>query len=51
MMRILDEMGSNPSLIGKELSHEGKTYSIAKIDNFEYKDPIDGSIAKKQVNY
>lgn len=27
---------------------EKKTYTIAKIDNFEYQDPIDGAVAKKQ---
>ncbi|KAL7641831.1 UNVERIFIED_CONTAM: hypothetical protein RMT77_007705 [Armadillidium vulgare] len=48
MMRRLDEMSSDASLIGKELSHSGKSYKIAKIDNFEYTDPIDGSVAKKQ---
>lgn len=51
MMAALDAMGEDPSLVGKELSHGGKTYNIAKIDNFSYTDPIDGSVAKKQVRW
>ncbi|KAG0719976.1 Phosphoglucomutase [Chionoecetes opilio] len=48
MMAALDAMCDDASLVGKELSHDGKTYNIAKIDNFAYTDPIDGSVAKKQ---
>ncbi|GMT14856.1 hypothetical protein PFISCL1PPCAC_6153 [Pristionchus fissidentatus] len=33
---------------GKELSANGVTYKVALTDNFEYTDPVDGSIAKKQ---
>lgn len=51
MMAALDAMSDDPSLVGKELSHGGKTYNIAKIDNFAYTDPIDGSVAKKQVRW
>lgn len=49
MMAALDAMSDNASMVGKELSQSGKTYTIAKIDNFAYTDPIDGSVAKKQV--
>ncbi|KAK7082760.1 Phosphoglucomutase-1 [Halocaridina rubra] len=48
MMAELDSMASDSSMIGKELSRGNKHYKIAKIDNFEYTDPIDGAIAKKQ---
>lgn len=48
MMAALDAMSDDTSLVGKELSQSGKTYTIAKIDNFAYTDPIDGSVAKKQ---
>lgn len=34
---------------GKELSANGVTYKVAHTDNFEYTDPVDGSVAKKQV--
>ncbi|KAF8373653.1 hypothetical protein PRIPAC_80082 [Pristionchus pacificus] len=33
---------------GKELSANGVTYKVAHTDNFEYTDPVDGSVAKKQ---
>ncbi|KAK3869148.1 hypothetical protein Pcinc_025522 [Petrolisthes cinctipes] len=48
MMSELDAMSSDPGAVGKEHTHAGKTYKVAKIDNFEYTDPIDGSVAKKQ---
>nr|XP_027216302.1 phosphoglucomutase-1-like [Penaeus vannamei]XP_027216305.1 phosphoglucomutase-1-like [Penaeus vannamei] len=48
MMAALDAMSGDAAMVGKELSHGGKTYKIAKIDNFEYTDPIDGAVAKKQ---
>lgn len=51
MMARLDAMGSDKAIVGKQLSHGNKTYDIAKIDNFEYTDPIDGSVAKKQVSF
>lgn len=51
MMAALDAMSGDPAMVGKELSHDGKTYKIAKIDNFEYTDPIDGAVAKKQVSF
>ncbi|KAK8752686.1 hypothetical protein OTU49_006859 [Cherax quadricarinatus] len=48
MMSVLDAMSGDASMVGKQLSHGEKTYTIAKIDNFEYQDPIDGAVAKKQ---
>ena len=50
MMAALDAMIDDASMVGKELLHGDKTYTIAKIDNFSYTDPIDGSVAKKQVS-
>ena len=49
-MADLENKLSDPAMIGKTLSHGDKTYTIAKADNFEYTDPIDGSVAKKQVS-
>lgn len=51
MMSALDAMSGDTSLVGKKLSHGDKSYNIAKIDNFEYTDPIDGAVAKKQVRF
>ena len=49
MMNNLNALTNDASWIGKELNFEGKKYTVAKIDNFEYTDPIDGAVAKKQV--
>ncbi|CAG0884838.1 unnamed protein product [Darwinula stevensoni] len=48
MMANLDAMVSDASLVGRTFSHGGKEFKVAKADNFEYKDPIDGSVAEKQ---
>uniref|UniRef100_A0AC34QHW2 Phosphoglucomutase n=1 Tax=Panagrolaimus sp. JU765 TaxID=591449 RepID=A0AC34QHW2_9BILA len=46
MMKYLEPL--LPSYIGKKLSANGMDYTIAKADNFEYKDPVDQSVAKNQ---
>ncbi len=38
------------NFINKEFSHGGKSFQVAKADDFEYTDPIDGSVTKKQVS-
>lgn len=48
MMENLENLIKNSSFIGKHFSHGEKTYKVAQADNFEYTDPIDGSVAKKQ---
>jgi phosphoglucomutase len=50
MMADLEAFISDPSSVGRTYSEGGKTFSVAKTDNFEYTDPIDGSVSKKQVN-
>ncbi|CAD6197693.1 unnamed protein product [Caenorhabditis auriculariae] len=37
-----------PAFVGRQLSANGVTYKVAVADNFQYKDPIDGSVATKQ---
>ncbi|PAV74706.1 hypothetical protein WR25_15321 [Diploscapter pachys] len=37
-----------PAFIGRELSANNVKYTVASADNFQYKDPIDGSVATKQ---
>ena len=52
MMANLREMVSEAnvsSFINKEFNNGGKSYQVAKADDFEYTDPIDGSVTKKQV--
>ena len=50
MMAGLREMASrsDTSLAGDLLVRPGTSFSVAKIDDFEYTDPIDGSVASKQ---
>jgi len=50
MMSNLDSYIADPASIGKSYSHGGKTFKVAKADNFEYTDPIDHSVSKKQVS-
>ena len=49
MMANLEALVADPSLVGREFSHGDKKYHVCLADNFEYTDPIDGSISKKQV--
>ena len=49
MMANLDKMVTDSSIIGKQFQRGDKCYKVSKMDNFEYTDPIDGSISKKQV--
>ena len=48
MMSNLREMASSQELIGKEYTECGKTFKVVHHDDFEYTDPIDGSVAAKQ---
>jgi len=48
MMEMLDALSSDSKFIGKSYTKAGKTFSVAKTDNFAYTDPIDGSKANKQ---
>ncbi len=43
MLMQLEGLVENGSLIGKQFTHK-----ITQNDNFEYKDPVDGSITSKQ---
>ncbi|XP_013419467.1 phosphoglucomutase-1 [Lingula anatina] len=48
MMAKLNDLVGDPSFVGKSFSHGDKVYKVALADNFEYTDPIDGSVTKKQ---
>lgn len=50
MIHNLEKFIVDPSVLGKTFSYENKAFKIAKTDNFEYTDPIDQSISKKQVS-
>jgi phosphoglucomutase len=49
MMHKLEETVTSPGYVGKQLSHKNKSYVVKLADNFHYEDPIDGSIAARQV--
>ena len=49
VMAGLETFAADQSLVGKEFTEGNKTFTVAKNDNFEYVDPIDGSVSKKQV--
>lgn len=52
MMELLRQTADNGSLVDKTLtggSSQKKTYQVKSMDDFSYKDPIDGSVSKKQV--
>ena len=49
MMANLQKAVDEQTLIGKEFKNGDKIFKVAKMDNFSYKDPIDGSVTTKQV--
>lgn len=49
MMKDLEALISDRSFVGKQFSVGDKVYIVEKVDNFEYSDPVDGSIARNQV--
>ena len=55
MMELLRQTADNGSLVNKTLTggsgQDQKTYQVKSMDDFFYKDPIDGSVSKKQVAY
>lgn len=55
MMELLRHTADNGSLVDKTLTggsgQDQKTYQVKSMDDFSYKDPIDGSVSKKQVAY
>lgn len=48
MMEKLGELTLDASFIGKSYSACGKSLEVLKCDDFEYTDPVDGSVAKNQ---
>lgn len=50
MMDDLDVFVADSGNVGQSYSSGDKTYTIAKIDNFSYTDPVDASVSKNQVS-
>ncbi|KAJ6662558.1 hypothetical protein lerEdw1_011695 [Lerista edwardsae] len=48
MMKDLEAIFFDRSFVGKQLSAGDKSYTVEKADNFEYSDPVDGSISRNQ---
>jgi len=49
MVHLLNAFIADKTNIGKEFTAAGKSFKVAKAEDFEYVDPIDKSVAKKQV--
>ncbi|KAK2493571.1 LOW QUALITY PROTEIN: hypothetical protein MC885_005564 [Smutsia gigantea] len=48
MMKDLEALIADRSFVGKQFSVRDKVYTVEKVDNFEYSDPVDGSISRNQ---
>ncbi|XP_063795264.1 phosphoglucomutase-1 isoform X5 [Pseudophryne corroboree] len=48
MMKDLEAVMFDRSFVGQNLAVEDKVYTVEKADNFEYSDPVDGSISRNQ---
>jgi len=48
MMAQLQKFVDDPANMGKKYIGNGKEYTISNMDNFKYKDPIDGSLTQNQ---
>lgn len=49
IMRDLEALVTDKSFIGQQFAVGSHVYSVAKTDSFEYVDPVDGTVTKKQV--
>jgi len=49
MVEHLNAFIADKTTVGKEFTAAGKSFKVAKAEDFEYVDAIDKSIAKKQV--
>lgn len=50
MMNKLEQLVTSPEYCGTQFIHKNKTYVVKQADNFCYEDPVDGSIASRQVH-
>ncbi|XP_048845340.1 phosphoglucomutase-1 isoform X2 [Brienomyrus brachyistius] len=50
MISDLEAVMSDKSFIGQKFSVGEKMYQVQKADNFEYSDPVDGSVSRNQWN-
>ena len=50
MTHVMDTF-KQADFVGKQFSYANKSYTVKLADDFEYTDPIDKSVSKKQVEY
>uniref|UniRef100_A0A8C9WL07 EF-hand calcium binding domain 7 n=1 Tax=Scleropages formosus TaxID=113540 RepID=A0A8C9WL07_SCLFO len=48
MIKDLEAVMFDKSFVGQKYTEGDKTYQVGKADNFEYSDPVDGSVSKNQ---
>lgn len=51
MMLDLELMISDKAFIGQIFTVGGKKFQVETADNFEYSDPVDGTISRNQVKH
>lgn len=51
MMKDIEEKFKTSQFIGTKLNFQNKEYIVKEADNYSYKDPVDNSIADKQVDF
>ena len=51
MMKEIEERFRSPQFVGTKFSSQNKEYVVKEADNYSYKDPVDNSIADKQVKH
>ncbi len=49
MMTNIETMMQDPGFVGRSFPSGDRSFKVAVADNFEYTDPIDGSVSVKQV--
>lgn len=49
IMRDLEALVTDKSFISQQFAVGSHIYTVAKTDSFEYVDPVDGTVTKKQV--
>ncbi|TRY58682.1 hypothetical protein DNTS_028453, partial [Danionella cerebrum] len=51
LMRDLEAVITDKAFTTQKFSVGNNVYSVEKADNFEYIDPVDGSVSRKQINF
>lgn len=49
VIATVEKMIPDKSVVGKEYAHKEKKFKLARVEQFEYTDPVDKSVAKNEV--